>query len=824
MYTADHIYKKRRPCRVMHCTAPYRHCDCSAGSYATHLRSFRHLPSCFLNIFAFRKTPRQLFAFWLADKRSGAIVIEGDAGMGKSKLIDEIYDLLTSKVLQQEGGSGAGGQPNFHVLAGMSDTSHKAQKLYAWRQVFLELFNISSGSTVTSQAQFTSNVPIWEGRSTTSHPSNSQSHGRLQPGGLGEAFSSGSNAVQHTARADGLTPPPPGPPPAAASSAGCNQPPPAGQQSAATAAAGSSGLTAPRHVGAASNAPDSDGHGNSQGSSSSPIPIAGRSARAWDDDPSGPQSLATSASLPRSLRCSRMSDPQISISDVNLASTDVFRPSGLQQQEATAGRHGRYADDAAFPMDFSSLPRDRRSESPRWRNENSPLTQQALANDRPRRLSHETPTSAAANERAGVGTFVPLYNAVTSSSSLAATPLQSLPQDAAGKALVDAPRPDAPRQPAAVRASQKGGRLRRYSMVLDRLDQMGSLPAAEGSSQDQGPQFSELGSRLASRFQGYNRKWRLLIAEQLRLPTSAVPLGDMGGQNLHMRVMQSAPGSQNAVTGNSSPSPSPSAQSSVQLTAGVNTVGTSGWNAIEPATTTRRPSSGATLGLGSLDMTYITKAPSRHKVLGLGSTNPGSSDHSRSQSEPPGQADKLLEVSGRQPGRSGVSSSNSYARRSHPALVVLEDYGQEQPPQQLSMDPVSSSAPPASMLSRLRLMRTSSKRSRRSSVSSTGSVSSSQNSPRLSLTIASPPPAVLAMTWEQPLVSQADSVPVLSRPPAQRRSSAEPLSPLPNSTPVIEIKDDEDGAGFRNFGQVSEPAIMQGTRRGRQRRSSTGAQ
>ncbi|GAX86001.1 hypothetical protein CEUSTIGMA_g13417.t1 [Chlamydomonas eustigma] len=67
----------------------------------------------------------------------GAVLIEGNTGMGKTKLLSEVrvsLDLINAET------AAAGGQQAFNMFLGMADTANKVQKLHPWRQVFREVF------------------------------------------------------------------------------------------------------------------------------------------------------------------------------------------------------------------------------------------------------------------------------------------------------------------------------------------------------------------------------------------------------------------------------------------------------------------------------------------------------------------------------------------------------------------------------------------------------------------------------------------------------------------------------------------------------------
>ncbi|GIL91465.1 hypothetical protein Vretifemale_19055, partial [Volvox reticuliferus] len=80
----------------------------------------------------------------------GIIIIEGNTGMGKTKLLMEIRKSLE----RINTDTSISSRPAFHMLFGMADTANKSQKLHPWRRVFQELFaldvklkNLSATST-----------------------------------------------------------------------------------------------------------------------------------------------------------------------------------------------------------------------------------------------------------------------------------------------------------------------------------------------------------------------------------------------------------------------------------------------------------------------------------------------------------------------------------------------------------------------------------------------------------------------------------------------------------------------------------------------------
>ncbi|PNH10372.1 Adenylate cyclase type 10, partial [Tetrabaena socialis] len=66
----------------------------------------------------------------------GIIVIEGNTGMGKTKLLMEVRKSLE----RINADTSISSRPAFHMVFGMADTANKSQKLHPWRRVFQELF------------------------------------------------------------------------------------------------------------------------------------------------------------------------------------------------------------------------------------------------------------------------------------------------------------------------------------------------------------------------------------------------------------------------------------------------------------------------------------------------------------------------------------------------------------------------------------------------------------------------------------------------------------------------------------------------------------
>ncbi|GIL60582.1 hypothetical protein Vafri_15123 [Volvox africanus] len=66
----------------------------------------------------------------------GIIIIEGNTGMGKTKLLMEIRKSLE----RINTDTSISSRPAFHMVFGMADTANKSQKLHPWRRVFQELF------------------------------------------------------------------------------------------------------------------------------------------------------------------------------------------------------------------------------------------------------------------------------------------------------------------------------------------------------------------------------------------------------------------------------------------------------------------------------------------------------------------------------------------------------------------------------------------------------------------------------------------------------------------------------------------------------------
>lgn len=66
----------------------------------------------------------------------GAIVIEGNTGMGKTKLLTEVRRSLERINVETTDN----GKPAFHILFGVADIANKSQKLHPWRRIFQDLF------------------------------------------------------------------------------------------------------------------------------------------------------------------------------------------------------------------------------------------------------------------------------------------------------------------------------------------------------------------------------------------------------------------------------------------------------------------------------------------------------------------------------------------------------------------------------------------------------------------------------------------------------------------------------------------------------------
>ncbi|KAG2496536.1 hypothetical protein HYH03_005360 [Edaphochlamys debaryana] len=68
----------------------------------------------------------------------GIIIIEGNTGMGKTKLLMEVRKSLE----RINADTSISSRPAFHMVFGMADTANKSQKLHPWRRVFQELFSL----------------------------------------------------------------------------------------------------------------------------------------------------------------------------------------------------------------------------------------------------------------------------------------------------------------------------------------------------------------------------------------------------------------------------------------------------------------------------------------------------------------------------------------------------------------------------------------------------------------------------------------------------------------------------------------------------------
>ncbi|KAG2424626.1 hypothetical protein HXX76_014351 [Chlamydomonas incerta] len=85
----------------------------------------------------------------------GIIIIEGNTGMGKTKLLMEVRKSLE----RINADTSISSRPAFHMVFGMADTANKSQKLHPWRRVFQELFsldlklkNLGSGNSPPASA------------------------------------------------------------------------------------------------------------------------------------------------------------------------------------------------------------------------------------------------------------------------------------------------------------------------------------------------------------------------------------------------------------------------------------------------------------------------------------------------------------------------------------------------------------------------------------------------------------------------------------------------------------------------------------------------
>ena len=96
----------------------------------------------------------------------GVAVIEGNTGMGKTKLLvevrrqlEKINEEMTASMLDAaaaEGKSHILDNPArtsaFNIFVGIADTANKSQKLYPWRQIFYEIFQSDRASAATAAA------------------------------------------------------------------------------------------------------------------------------------------------------------------------------------------------------------------------------------------------------------------------------------------------------------------------------------------------------------------------------------------------------------------------------------------------------------------------------------------------------------------------------------------------------------------------------------------------------------------------------------------------------------------------------------------------
>ncbi|GFR48148.1 hypothetical protein Agub_g9980 [Astrephomene gubernaculifera] len=109
--------------------------------------------------------------------QGGIIIIEGNTGMGKTKLLMEVRKSLE----RINADTSIGSRPAFHMVFGMADTANKSQKLHPWRRVFQELFALDlklknmaaagPGGTNTSSSGTTPSGPT--GRRTAPNASTS---------------------------------------------------------------------------------------------------------------------------------------------------------------------------------------------------------------------------------------------------------------------------------------------------------------------------------------------------------------------------------------------------------------------------------------------------------------------------------------------------------------------------------------------------------------------------------------------------------------------------------------------------------------------------
>ncbi len=71
---------------------------------------------------------------------SGAVIIEGDTGMGKTKLLGTLkatlHDMAHGMLLETAFGS----RSSFHIFSGAGEVAHKSDAFFPWRRVFMELF------------------------------------------------------------------------------------------------------------------------------------------------------------------------------------------------------------------------------------------------------------------------------------------------------------------------------------------------------------------------------------------------------------------------------------------------------------------------------------------------------------------------------------------------------------------------------------------------------------------------------------------------------------------------------------------------------------